>query len=103
MHAKSNGTATDTKFCIVQPEFSLSGCTATTEPEVVITMRRNEIEMQFWRQNIGFRASQVQRNIDRHEVMYSSARILPIWDMKNTKPEVVIIMRRCAIEMQFWR
>jgi hypothetical protein len=102
VHAKSDGTATDMKFCIVQHEFSLSGCTATTEPEVVITMRRNEIEMQFWRQNIGFRGLQIRRNVKRHEVLYSSARILPNLDMTTTKPEVVITMRRCEIEMQFW-
>ena len=67
------------KFHIVLHEFSLSGCTATTKPEVVITMRRYEIEMRFRRLDIGFRGRQSQWNIDRHEVPYSSAWILPIW------------------------
>ena len=57
----------------------LPGSRAATKQEVVMTTHRNEIEMQFWRLNIGFRARQLQRNIDRHEVMYSSARILHIW------------------------
>ena len=50
-----------------------------TKPEVVITMRRYEIEMQFRCLDIGFRGRQSQWNIDRHEVLYSSAWILPIW------------------------
>ena len=46
---------------------------ATAEPEVVIAMRRYEIEMRFRRLDMGFRGLQNQWNIDRHEVLYSSA------------------------------
>jgi hypothetical protein len=44
-----------------------------TKPEVVITMRRYEIEMLFWRLDIGFRGRQSRWNIERHEVPYRSA------------------------------
>ena len=54
-------------------EFSLSGCMATSKPEVVITMCRYDIEMQFRRLHIGFRGRQSQSNIDRHHVLHSSA------------------------------
>jgi len=91
------------KFCIVLHEFYLSGCMATTKPEVVITMRWYALEMQFRRLDIGFRGRQSQWNIDRHDVLYSSAWILPIWCMATTKPEVVITMRRYALDMQFLR
>ena len=47
--AKVNGTSTDIKFCIVLHEFSLSGSMASSKPEVVITMRRYEIEIRFRR------------------------------------------------------
>ena len=67
------------KLYMVLHEFSLHGRISTTEPEVVITVRRYEIEMQFWRLNIGFRGRQIRWNIDRHEVLYNSGRILPIW------------------------
>ena len=46
---------------------------AAAKPEVVITMRWYEIEMRFRRLDIGFRGRQSQWNIDRHEVLYSSA------------------------------
>ena len=52
---------------------------STTKPEVVITMRRYEIEMQFRHLDICFRGRQSQWNIDRHQVLYSSAWTLPIW------------------------
>ena len=44
-----------------------------TKPEVVITSSRNEIEMQFRHLEIGFQGRQSQRNIDLHDVLYSSA------------------------------
>ena len=45
----------------------------STKPEVVITVRRYEIELQFRRLHICFRGRQSQWNIDRHRVLYSSA------------------------------
>jgi hypothetical protein len=50
-----------------------------TKPEVVIAMREYKIEIQFRRLDIDFRWRQSPWNIDRHEVLYSSAWILPIW------------------------
>ena len=44
-----------------------------TKPEVVITMREYKIGIHFWRLDIDFRGRQSQWNIDRHEVLYSSA------------------------------
>ena len=46
---------------------------AAAKPEVVITMRRYEIEMRFRRLDMGFRGRQNQWNIDRRKVLYSSA------------------------------
>ena len=42
------------KFFIVLHEYYLSGCMATKKPEIVITVRWYEIEMQFRRLDIGF-------------------------------------------------
>ena len=75
--AKVNGTSTDVEFCIVLHELSISGSMATSKPEIVFTMRRNEIEVRFRRLDICFRGRQTQWNIDRHQVSYSSAWILP--------------------------
>ena len=62
------------KFCIALRERPISGGMVTSKPEVVITMRRNVIEMQFRRlDNIGFQGHQSRWNIDRHQVLYSSA------------------------------
>ena len=46
---------------------------AAAKPEVVITLRWYEIEMRFRRPDMGFRGRQNQYNIDRREVLYSSA------------------------------
>jgi len=70
------------KFSIVLREcvnFSISGCKATTKPEVVMTVLRYEIEMQFPCLCISFLERQSQWNIDRHEIVYSSVRNLPTW------------------------
>ena len=47
-------------LCLVLYEFALSGRMATEKPEVVINMRRGELEMQFFRQFIGFRGRQIR-------------------------------------------
>ena len=47
--------------------------TEATKPEVVIALSEYKIEIQLWRLEIGFRGSQSQWNIDRHEVRYCSA------------------------------
>ena len=60
MDDKFDGTSTDMNFCLVLYEFTLSGRMATEKPEVVITMRRGELEMQFFRQVIGFRGRQIR-------------------------------------------
>ena len=43
------------------------------KPEVVNTMREYKIEIKLWHLDIGFRGRQSQWNIDRHEVLCSSA------------------------------
>jgi len=57
----------------------------TTKPETFSTMRQNEIEMPFWRLNIGLWGRQSQWNIDQYPVMFSSAWILPIWNHDDHK------------------
>jgi len=69
------------KFCIVLHEFILSGSMAITKPEVVITIRQYEIEIQILHLNIGFWRQESQSNIERHEVMKGS------WTMPTWKQE----------------
>ena len=54
-------------------DFPLSGSMAASKPEVVITMRRNVVEIQFRRLDIGFRGRRSQWNVDRHQVLYGFA------------------------------
>ena len=91
------------KFWLVLHEFFLSGTMPITKPEVVTTMRRNEIEMQICHLNIRFRGRESQWNIDRHEVMFSSAWIFISGKMPIIKPEVVTTMRRNEIKIQIWQ
>ena len=52
--------------------------TEATQPEVVIALSEYKIEIQLWRLEIGFRGQLSQWNIDRHEVLHSSSRIIHI-------------------------
>ena len=80
---KVSGTSIDMKFCTAIHEFYPFGCMATTKPDVLTTMRRHAIEIQFRRIGVGSRRRRSQWNIDRHEIMYSFARFLPKQKQKS--------------------